>query len=1786
MANTGLKPYTKQFEENIDNGAKIYVNLYSNDANTIVELPIFTTFGERQLELKLYFNYQDRNVLGFFGKGARLNIFKSISLNNNTMTVTNSDGSMDDYTCYEVWNYETNCKMRRIQDGLLHYDLQDRKGNTYVFDSANAKFPSKIKKKNTTIYTLNSYSGVVTSISNGMGDEIAFIYNSSHIVTSITFRHYGSIRLKADLIYTNNTISKITTKRVNGSSEYIISETNLNITSSKISLYNGITTSKVEGILSNNKVTSLKKYLNNAHIYTTTISYESNKTLVTDYLGNHHKIEFYDGKPIYEYDTLGKVLVREYDENNHVETETPFLDLNHLEESIISPDFTLYDRNNINLGSNTPEEPFSNLSSYSVASSGSNPHLSKKISHHGLGTDIISFLLYLKSYDDVINDSFILIILSIYDNGEVVNEESFTIRKENLIGYYRPIRLMLKAMYSYEEIELQIYLTGIGRYIFTGLNIGMVDYGTSYSMDDIGNIDHISTIYQDIEMEYYQDTNIKSIRDNASYYQQTYDYDGNMTSCIDQYGAKALMTYNNNHLMTKRIINKEENKILNEEYTYSTGMVASYKDELSNITTYAYDTYGRLYRITNPNDDKVTYSYDNYYNISSVKYSNTEDDITYSLSYNTNNQMGSTTLPNGSNYSFSYYNNGKLKEVKTNNISILSLSYNQKFFIENIKYGEGSDGYSFTYNSDNNLEKIYYVFPNNTRELEFQYEYNSKKEFIKVLDENNNILKEISYDSFGNVCKIQKSSGKIEYVYDDLVHITNTKKEISNNKIYESFNSRIRSRKRNVEAILPYIQKNNFYGATIFNNTTDLVGLDFVISSSTIDGISYAFDKVPCVLLENGLDYGINSTSSSISFWFKPNNEEGKYILSLGNDVINIKIVNSYVNIYDGNTLMHTSKYEIRNEEWNFFSFSFNCSVSLYQLVLNEKLERFGYNGNIITRLQENSISHIASNYQGNYGISKITCLSIGHETAVPYYCLHAYYLSTKEYIIENLLDDIYGTVEISDTNLHTINQIFINQAEIYPLENNVNSLKGKKPTRFNIRDYASYDKDRSFNYNKELKHYAYIADGAELVYSLDIYSYGTIYMNAYIDGRNEKQYFFQIGDFTETILGLYRDESNLFIEVNDQIIETNIFFSDRTIHSIGLSYNIFNSYITIRLYLDGQIYGYTRNVSLTPSSLSIMVGRRFLDDVCPNIFLGDLIENYPLYGQISNLTILNMYLDDTSECLNLFDSLSSALVDYTKTTHFNNLGMVFKKEIHKSNQTILNHIYSYKQNPELENHISKTIYAENISYGNHSTTIGYNTDSLGRITLISSSLFNNGHSYSYDYKGYLIGEDNISYTYDDNGNILSCGNDTFTYDSVIKDRLMKVNNQIIEYSLDKPLYPINYDGWNYTYKGKRLKEVTKNNNKTITYLYDDLGFITKKTIQESNNTYIIDYFYDDNKLVTEIKDDIRNDYIYDEYDELYGFIQNNTYIYYYVRDYIGNILGIVDNSGNLKVKYDYDAYGNIISITGESIYNPFRYKGYYYDNDIEMYYCHNRFYNPKWRRWLTPDSPNYLNIDTPSGMNLFIYCNNNPVMYSDGEGNIAISLLVGLAVSFGVGFAASTINQGIQYGWANINFLQSGIDGLFALGSTALAYTGIGLIGSMAAGGLIGAGQYGLDSGVFHDDFSWSGLMIATGLGIISGAISGRGAQNATAIANNNLNQEARNGIKALMTSATRYGINSSAYRSTFNLWGKTVSTAIHGAISKNFTSSAVKIWLSTAGLSFVGTGLGKLSNVLGFSF
>ena len=103
-------------------------------------------------------------------------------------------------------------------------------------------------------------------------------------------------------------------------------------------------------------------------------------------------------------------------------------------------------------------------------------------------------------------------------------------------------------------------------------------------------------------------------------------------------------------------------------------------------------------------------------------------------------------------------------------------------------------------------------------------------------------------------------------------------------------------------------------------------------------------------------------------------------------------------------------------------------------------------------------------------------------------------------------------------------------------------------------------------------------------------------------------------------------------------------------------------------------------------------------------------------------------------------------------------------------------------------------------------------------------------------------------------------------------------------------------------------------------------------------------------------------------------------------------------------VSYKYDSYGNIKQISGDlslGKLNPFRYKGYYYDNESGMYYCKSRYYVAYWRRWLNMDRIEYLDNTNIGNINLFSYCNNNPVMMIDDKGNFGLlsALLVGAGI-------------------------------------------------------------------------------------------------------------------------------------------------------------------------------------------
>ena len=338
----------------------------------------------------------------------------------------------------------------------------------------------------------------------------------------------------------------------------------------------------------------------------------------------------------------------------------------------------------------------------------------------------------------------------------------------------------------------------------------------------------------------------------------------------------------------------------------------------------------------------------------------------------------------------------------------------------------------------------------------------------------------------------------------------------------------------------------------------------------------------------------------------------------------------------------------------------------------------------------------------------------------------------------------------------------------------------------------------------------------------------------------------------------------------------------------------------------------------------------------------------------------------------------------------------------------------------------------------------------------------------------------------------------------------MSVNGKGLVYNSNNPLFVQSYNGHTFTYEGRRLVKYTDSKG-TYTFTYNDQGLRTSKKHSNGKETK---YYYDGDRLITEITPDYRNDYLYDENGLLYGFIYNSDEKYLYIRDSVQNIIGIVDDHENFIVEYGYTAYGDfeIINHLPDSIgvINPFRYKGYYYDNDLNMYYCKSRYYVPEWCRWLTPDSIDYLEPTSINGLNLYAYCGNNPVMYYDPDGHAFISaLLISIAIAAVIGGATAGFSayQSGERGWDLVADIAGGaifgaaIGATIALGGAAgLAATGASVAGfglttgaafgiSVGATTLAGMAKYSLNC-VASDENHWNfGGFVLSG---VEGALQG----------------------------------------------------------------------------------------------
>ncbi len=368
------------------------------------------------------------------------------------------------------------------------------------------------------------------------------------------------------------------------------------------------------------------------------------------------------------------------------------------------------------------------------------------------------------------------------------------------------------------------------------------------------------------------------------------------------------------------------------------------------------------------------------------------------------------------------------------------------------------------------------------------------------------------------------------------------------------------------------------------------------------------------------------------------------------------------------------------------------------------------------------------------------------------------------------------------------------------------------------------------------------------------------------------------------------------------------------------------------------------------------------------------------------------------------------------------------------------------------------------VKNGSTINNVSYAYDLHGRITSESDSVNTNVNTtYVYDSFGQLVRENNKAldktfiYSYNEIGNITAVteysystaaspstylSRRAYSYSSSPPDRLLVYLGKIVSH--DTLGYPTSHGDQRFVWTKGRLTRLYQGSATQSGSLYDDCSFTydaygrrTKKvyaydpdpgTYDSGKYTETTDYTYDNSgRLIREFssKTDYSNTtttreliFLYDEsgiIGVMYSYNGATAAPYFYRRNLQGDVTAIYDREGNRVGEYAYDAWGNCTILSGASndlvSNNPIRYRGYYLDSETGLYYLNARYYSPQWRRFISPDSTEYLDPESVNGLNLYAYCGNDPVNYADSSGNsaflIAMSILAfaGL-ITTGVGMA------------------------------------------------------------------------------------------------------------------------------------------------------------------------------------
>ena len=141
---------------------------------------------------------------------------------------------------------------------------------------------------------------------------------------------------------------------------------------------------------------------------------------------------------------------------------------------------------------------------------------------------------------------------------------------------------------------------------------------------------------------------------------------------------------------------------------------------------------------------------------------------------------------------------------------------------------------------------------------------------------------------------------------------------------------------------------------------------------------------------------------------------------------------------------------------------------------------------------------------------------------------------------------------------------------------------------------------------------------------------------------------------------------------------------------------------------------------------------------------------------------------------------------------------------------------------------------------------------------------------------------------------------------------------------------------------------------------------------------------------------------------------------YFYLYNGLGDVVGLIDSSNKVVVRYQYNSWGKVTSsedTSGVSLatLNPFRYRKYVFDQETGLYCLGSRYYDPEVGRFVNADDTDviFAKPQELGSKNLYVYCDNNPVAREDYAGEFPIPCIVGAVVGAAVSGFSYVLTRG-----------------------------------------------------------------------------------------------------------------------------------------------------------------------------